>query len=170
VEYRGRALPPVRLPGLDFVEQTCWDEFLESSIQLFAAIDYRLKQTMGLTLAAVRLLNYLDVSNGSFRKSQLSHALMLNPSRVGQLIRHLKPQQFVTQSATPNDPRGIRVSITDTGRARLEAARQIVAEEVRAHYLGGMSRHQMTMLTDSHRRINLRMQLGAMWETYKDLV
>jgi DNA-binding MarR family transcriptional regulator len=162
VEYIGRALPPVQLPGLDSVEQTCWDEFHNSSIRLFAAIECRLKLMAGITLTDVRLLNLLAASDyGCFRKSEISRALTLTPSRATQLIRQLKIRRLVSQSATPYDRRGIRVGITVAGRARLEAARQIVAEVVRTHYLGGMSRAQMLMLADSHRRINAQLELGG---------
>lgn len=171
VEYIGQALPPVQLPGLGSVEQTCWDEFHNSSIRLFAAIDSRLKLVAGITLTDVRLLNLLAASDyGCFRRSEICRALMVTPSRVTQLIRQLKIRRLVSQSATPYDRRGIRVGITVAGRARLEAAQQIVAEVVRTHYLGGMSRPQMLMLAESHRRINARLDLRERSATFEDLV
>jgi len=164
----------VQLPGLDFVEQTCWDEFFDSSIRLFAALDSRIKLLHAITLADVRLLDLLATSDrGAFRRSELSDALLLPPSRVGLIIRHLKPRRLVTQSPPPHDQRdrrGVFVSITAAGRARLEAARKTFAEEVRTHYLDRMSHHQMIALTDSHRRINTQLNVCAKFATLEDLM
>ena len=171
VDYTGRQLPMVQLPGLDFIEQTCWHEFLNSSIQLFAALDVRFKEMHGITLADIRLLDLLATSDrGLYRKSELSRALMLTPNRVAQLIRHLKPQRLVTQSITPYDRRGVFVSITVAGRARLEAARETFAEEVRTHWLDRMSRQQMMALTDIHRRITTQLQIDTESATLEDLI
>ena len=144
----------VQLPGLDSVEQTCWQEFLDCSMRLLAVLDNRLNAVHGLTLAEVRVLNLLATSRtGSVRKSALCQALMMPPGRLAQIFRHLRPRGLVAQSATPQDRRGILLSITEMGRARLLVVRRTLAEEVRAHFLDRMSHQQMLALIDGHLRI-----------------
>lgn len=155
VVHTGRQLPMVQLPGLDSIEQICWHEFLDCSMRLLATIDGRLNANYGLTLAEVHLLNLLATSNtGSVRKAELCRVLMMPPSRLAQICRHLQPRGLVAQSATPHDRRGILLRITDMGRARLAGVRKALAEEVRTHFLDRMSHHQMLTLIGGHRRIN----------------
>lgn len=154
----------VQLPGLDSVDQTCWHEFLDASMRLLAAIDSRLNAKHGLSLTQVRLLNLLATSNtGAARKAELCHALMVPPGRLAQMFRHLQLRGLLAQSATPHDRRGILLSITDMGRAGLEAARKTLAEEVRTLYLGRMSYQQMIAMTDGHRRINAPPRTSTTW-------
>lgn len=154
----------VQLPGLDSVEQMCWHEFLDSSIRLLAAIDSRLNAKHGLSLTEIRLLNLLATSHtGAARKTELCHVLMVPPARLTQMFRHLRPRGLLAQSATAHDRRGILLSITDLGRAGLEAARKTLADEVRTLYLGRLSYQQMIAMTDVHRRINTAPRTSATW-------
>jgi DNA-binding MarR family transcriptional regulator len=155
----------LHLPGLDLVEQTCWHEFLETSIRLLAELDSRLKELHGLTLFDVIVLDLL--ARGAIRKSELAHAFMQTPGQVALQIRSLKNKGLVGYWPTRYDPRAVLVSITHAGRARVEAARKTYAEEVRTHYLDRMSHQQMIALADTHRRINtpLRASVGsARWD------
>jgi len=123
-------------------------------MRLLAALDSRLNAVHGLTLTEVRLLDVLATSRtGSVRKSELCHALMMPPGRLAQIFRHLRPLGLVAQSATPQDRRGILLSITDMGRARLAGVRKTLAEEVRTLFLDRMSHQQMLALIDGHLRI-----------------
>jgi DNA-binding MarR family transcriptional regulator len=148
----GRRLPIEHLSGLDFIEQTCWQEFLDSSMRLFAALESRLKVMHGLSMLDVLVLDLL--SRGALRCSELAEAFMQPPSQVTLQVRQLKVKGLVGQWPTPHDPHGVLVNITAPGRARISAARMTYAREVRAHYLDRMSREEMITLTESHRRIN----------------
>jgi DNA-binding MarR family transcriptional regulator len=161
----GRPLPMVQLPGLDSIEQTCWHEFLDCSMRLFAALDGPFSAAHGLTLTEVRLLNLLAVSsNGAVRKTELRRALMVSPDRVAQIFRRLETRGLVAQCATRYDRRGVMLSITDAGRARLEGARKTLSQEVRTHFLDRMSHQQMVALIDGHRRIGTPPQASTSGE------
>lgn len=142
----------LQLPGFDFVEQTCWHEFLEASIRLVAGLDSRLKETHGLTLFDVLVLDLL--ARGSVRKCELAEALMQPPEEVTLQIRHLKTKGLIGHWPAPYDGGTVLVSITRAGQVRADAARKTYAEEVRIRYLDRMSHQQMTALADNHRRIN----------------
>jgi len=162
MNYIGRQLPMMQFPGFDFVEQTCWHEFLDSSTRLFATLDNRVNEMHGLTLTEVRLLSLLASSNtGLVRKSELGRALMLTPSRLAQIFRRLQSRGLIGQSATTYDRRGILMGITDAGRACVEDALKTLGEAVRVHYLGRMSHQQMSVLADCHRRINASLRVAA---------
>jgi len=147
-----RQLPMLQLPGLDFVEQTCWHEFLDSSIRLLADLDSRLKEMHGLTLFDVLVLDLL--SRGPARKCELAQALMQPDGQMAMQIRSLRTRGLVGHCPMPYDRHALLVSITRAGCIRVEAARRTYAEEVRSHYLDHMSHQQMIAMADSHRRIN----------------
>jgi DNA-binding MarR family transcriptional regulator len=155
VDYESPSFAVLKLPGLDVVEQTCWHGFFGTSMRLFAVVDDALKRAHRLTMVDVALLDLLAKSDrGTFPHRQLSHALQLSPNQVGQRIRHLKARALVTQSPTSYDRRGYYVTITDSGRRRLLAARKAFAEAVSTHYLNILSHQQMTALADVHHRIS----------------
>lgn len=147
-----RQLPMLQLPGFDFVEQTCWHEFLDTSIRLLADLDSRLQEMHGLVLFDVLVLDLL--ARGPARNSELAQALMQPNGQMSMQIRGMKARGLVGHSPTPYDRHAALVRITRAGCVRVEAARRTYAEEVRANYLDRMSYQQMVALTDSHRRIN----------------
>jgi DNA-binding MarR family transcriptional regulator len=155
VEYRSWRLPMVQLPGLDSIEQTCWQEYLGSSMRLFAILDRRFHDKHGLTLVEVRLLELLAASDtGAVRKIELCRSLVVTQDRLSTLFRRLQPKGFVAQAPTRYDRRGIMLSITEAGRMQLAAARITMTDVARTHYLSRMTHRQMVALSDSHRRIN----------------
>ena len=61
------------MPGLDIAEQRAWQNFLDTTLRLHAAMNRRLADSHKLTLADVRLLDILDHSAaGSVRSSRRS--------------------------------------------------------------------------------------------------
>ena len=148
-------LPVGNLPGLDDTEQRCWQNFRESSAQLCELLNRLLIERHGLSLFDVRLLQFLAKSDdGSARMGDLADALILIPSRVTQQTRRLEVQGLTRRSTHKGDRRGVVATITRDGRTRLQLALKTYARAVHKHYLGQLSRQQMTALGDSSRRIN----------------
>jgi hypothetical protein len=76
------------MPGLDIAEQRAWQNFLDTTLRLHAAMNRTLAASHKLTLADVRLLDILDHSAaGSARMGDLAEVLVLLPSRVTRQIR-----------------------------------------------------------------------------------
>lgn len=140
------------LPGLDFVEQMCWQEFLDASTRLLAAFDARLRDMHELALLDVLLLDLL--ATAAIRKPEFADALMQPPDQVALQIRSLQAKGLIGRWPTPYDRRAALVCITPAGRDRVDAARKTYAKEVRTHYLDRMSAQQLIALADNHRRIN----------------
>jgi len=149
-------LPPAdRLPGLDEMEQRCWQVFLESSTRLLEMLERRLVDAHRLTMFEFLLLDFLARSNGgSARMGDLAQELAVGPSRVTQQIQRLEADGLVRRSRSNNDGRGVIASITRDGRARVKPAVRTYAVAVRRHYLDQMSRRQMIAMGDSCRRVS----------------
>jgi DNA-binding MarR family transcriptional regulator len=150
-----QASSPGRLPGLDDVEQCCWQMFLESSMRLLETLNRRLTVGHRLTMFDFLLLDTLAKSRGgSARMGDLAHALVVGPSRVTQQIQRLEADGLVRRSRCSTDGRVVIASITRDGRMRVKPAAVTYGREIRRHYLDQMSRNQMIAMGDSCRRVS----------------
>jgi DNA-binding MarR family transcriptional regulator len=144
------------LPGLDDVEQGCWQTFLDSSTRLLEALNHRLMTAHRLTMFDFLVLDLLARSRrGSARMGDLAQALVVGPSRVTQQVQRLEAEALVRRSRGANDGRVVIASITRNGLMRVKPAAHTYGREIRRHYLDQMSRNQMIAMGDSCRRISV---------------
>lgn len=150
------------IPGLDIAEQRSWQNFLDSALRLYATLNRSLVDAHHLTLNDVRLLDMLDRSAaGSLRMGDLAEGLLSLPSRVTRQIRRLETQGLVRRGASPDDGRGVLARITDEGRTAVRRAMITYGEGVRLHFLGSLSRPQVTSMGENCRRIGVALERGA---------
>ncbi len=162
MEDDGAETPAHHLPGLDEIEQQCWQAFLESSTLLLSLVNRRLLARHNLNLFDFLVLDALARSvDGSVRMGDLAHGLVLAPSRLTELMRRMEAQGWVRRSRSRADGRGVIAGITREGRAMVRPAARTYAQSVRAFYLGQISRPQMIALGDSCRRISVPLKASA---------
>ena len=150
------------MPGLDIAEQRSWQNFLDSALRLYATLNRTLVEVHQLTLNDVRLLDMLDKSaTGSARMGDLADGLMSLPSRVTRQIRRLEMSGLVRRDASPDDGRGVLATITEVGRAAVRQAMLTYGQEVRAHFLGRLSRPQIAAMGENCRRISTALKTGS---------
>jgi DNA-binding MarR family transcriptional regulator len=143
------------MPGLDIAEQRAWQNFLDSTLRLHAAMNRGLTDAHKLTLADVRLLDILDhATAGSMRMGDLAEVLLSLPSRVTRQIRRLEASGLVQRTTSPDDGRGVLASITDSGREAVRQAMLTYAHAVRSHFLDQLTRSQLAAMGDNCRRIS----------------
>lgn len=149
-------------PGLDIAEQRAWQNFLDAALLLYGTINRSLSEDHRLTLNDVRLLDLLSKSpTGAARMGDLAENLMSLPSRVTRQIHRLEKQGLVSRGASPDDGRGVLATITDDGRAALEAALRTYGSSVRTHFLDKLSRPQVVAMGENCRRIGVGLRSGA---------
>jgi DNA-binding MarR family transcriptional regulator len=150
------------MPGLDIAEQRSWQNFLDSALRLYATLNKSLVEEHHLTLNDVRLLDVLERSaSGSARMGDLADDLMSLPSRVTRQIHRLEMQNLVSRCSSPDDGRGVLALITDDGRTRLKEAMTTYVSGVRAHFLGRLSRAQVSAIGENCRRIGVALKADA---------
>ena len=150
------------MPGLDIAEQRSWQNFLEAALRLYGTLNRSLAEQHKLSLVDVRLLEILNRSDtGSARMGDLAEQLLSLPSRVTRQIRRLETAGLVRRDASPDDGRGVLATITKDGRALVEEAMATYANGVRAHYLGPLTRPQMSGMGENCRRISAALKTNA---------
>jgi DNA-binding MarR family transcriptional regulator len=143
------------MPGLDIAEQKSWQNFLDSTLRLYATLNRRLTETHQLSLFDVRVLDLLDhAPTGRVRMGDLAEALASLPSRLTRQVRRLEVQGLVRREASQDDRRGVVAAITDDGRAISRQAAATYADGIRAHFLGPLSRSQVVAVGENCRRIS----------------
>lgn len=159
--------PLTYLPGLDDFEHGCWQHFMDSSMNIMAAVDKRLLEAHRLTLVDLLLLDVLGKSDRGARMSELADALGLIPSRVAARICRLEKQQLITRSPSSGDRRGVLPRITFEGREQAARAMTTYVQEIRTHYLDQLSREQMVALVEGCRKINAPLKASGRLARYK---
>ena len=143
------------MPGLDIAEQKSWQNFLDSTVRLYATLNRRLTEVHQLSLFDVRVLDLLDhAPTGCARMGDLAEALASLPSRLTRQVRRLEAQGLVRREASPDDRRGVVAAITDDGRAVAQEAMTTYAKGIRAHFLSPLSRSQVVAVGENCRRIS----------------
>src|ERR1700677_3501776 len=120
------------MPGLDIAEQKSWQNFLDSTLRLYATLNRRLTETHDLSLFDVRVLDMLDhAPSGSVRMGDLAEALAALPSRLPRHNRRLEGPGCVAREASTADGRGVVAAIAAVGRTAAQQAMVTYAECVR---------------------------------------
>jgi DNA-binding MarR family transcriptional regulator len=144
-----------QMPGLDIAEQKSWQNYLDSTLRLYATLNRQLTEAHQLSLFDVRVLDMLDnAPAGCARMGDLAEALASLPSRLTRQVRRLEGQGLVRREASQDDGRGVVAAITDDGRTAARRAMVTYAQGVRTHFLAQLSRSQIAAMGENCRRIS----------------
>lgn len=137
-------------PELDLAEQKSWQNYLATTLRMNAVLNRELADTHELSLADVQLLALLDGGPvEGLQMGDLADALPSPPSRLTRQIRRLEGRGLVTRAASPQDRRRVLASITEAGRTLVEQALITYESAVRTHFLGPLTRPQITAMAAS---------------------
>jgi DNA-binding MarR family transcriptional regulator len=107
-------------PSLDPVELGAYFALIEVVGLLRHAVEQQLREAGGLSYVQFQLLARLgDSPTGSHRMTDLADGLVYSRSGLTYQVGLLEKAGLVARAPSPDDDRGVTVSITDTGRALL---------------------------------------------------
>lgn len=142
-------------PGLDLAEQKSWQNYVAAVLRMTTLLNRQLTEAHELSLIDVQLLALLgDAPAGSLPMGHLVTALPSLPSRLTRQIRRLEDQGLVKRTVIPHDRRRVVATLTDEGRTTVEQAMITYADSVRTHFLGPLTRSQITAVANSCQRIS----------------
>lgn len=132
---------------LSLAEQKSWQNYLAAVLHMNTTLNRELSTTHQLSLADVQLLDLLaNTPDGSIQMGELAIALMALPSRLTRQVRRLEGEGLVARTTSPHDRRRVLATITEAGRALMEQAMITYSNEVRTHFLGPLTRPQITAM------------------------
>jgi DNA-binding MarR family transcriptional regulator len=107
-------------PSLDPVQLGAYFALIEVSSLLRHAVEQQLREAGDLSYVQFQLLARLgDSPTGSHRMTDLADGVVYSRSGLTYQAGLLEKAGLVTRTPSPEDERGITVTITEAGRARL---------------------------------------------------
>ena len=107
-------------PSLDPVQLGAYFALIEVTSLLRHAVEQQLREAGDLSYVQFQLLARLgDSPTGSQRMTDLADGVVYSRSALTYQAGLLEKAGLVTRAPSPDDERGITVTITDAGRARL---------------------------------------------------
>jgi DNA-binding MarR family transcriptional regulator len=111
-------------PSEDTELVEAWRELLERHARTTSSLERRLQHDHGLGVSEYEVLERLAGTDKDERRMQeLAEAVHLSQSALSRVVARLEADGLVTRGMCPEDRRGIMACLTESGRARYEAAR-----------------------------------------------
>ena len=142
------------LKPLDETELRAWRGLLRAHATLVKRLDAELEAEHGLPLTSYEVLLHLAKTDGSkMRMCDIADSVLLSRSGLTRLVDRLEREGYVERTTCPDDARGAYARLTDTGRAKLEAASGTHLEGIREHFLQHFDRSELAVLAEAWERV-----------------
>ena len=134
-------------PWLNEQEMQVWRRWLRVQSELPAALGRAMHHDSALSMQDFETLVRLSESEeGRLRISVLAEQMHWERSRLSHHLRRMSARGLVAKQDCEEDGRGSFVTLTEPGRAALEAAAPGHVRTVRALFLDGMSEQELDLL------------------------
>jgi DNA-binding MarR family transcriptional regulator len=134
-------------PSLDPVQLGAYFALIEVSSLLRHEVEQQLQEAGGLSYVQFQLLATLgDQPTGSSRMTDLADGVVYSRSGLTYQAGLLEKAGLVTRAPSKDDERGVTVTITDAGRARLADVFPGHIEVIQRLLLAPLSREQVESL------------------------
>ena len=152
--------PTTQVEQLTRDELATWRSFVVASRLLFDELDRALTEEVDISLADYGLLARLqEAGDQGLRMSDLADSTVFSRSRISHAVDRLENQGWVERRSCPTDRRGSYAALTDAGRTKLEEARPVHHDGIRAHLFSSLSPDQQRALHEATEQI--RISFGA---------
>jgi DNA-binding MarR family transcriptional regulator len=143
-------------------EQRAWRGLLRMTTQLNARMNRQLLQDYGISLADYEVLVALsEAPAGRLRVFEVADTLAWEQSRVSHQLARMQRRGLITREDCASDARGAFAVLTQAGRAAIERAAPAHVETVRQLVFDGLTRDQLTTLTEVTSRVLDRLAATA---------
>jgi DNA-binding MarR family transcriptional regulator len=153
---------------LDPMEEAVWRDLAKFFLIAPRLLDEDLQRGADISLSEyTTLMSLSEAPDHRLRITELANRVYLSGSRTTRLVDELAASGLIRKTRSPADARGIDVSLTATGLARLQAAYPAHLASVRNRVLDHVDRDALPCfgeaLTSIARALLLRQ--GWIWES-----
>src|ERR1700709_1017692 len=115
---------PYKALELDDVQLRAYFALMDVAGLLRRSVERQLRETADLTYVQFKVLARLglDSPTGSLRMTELADEVVYSRSGLTYQAGQMENAGLVERQPSPDDDRGVILSITDAGRARLDSA------------------------------------------------
>src|SRR5260221_11651619 len=112
-----------------------WRSLLRAHATLMGQLETDPEQQTGLALADYDVLAQLAIAGGELRMTELANRALISRSGMTRRVARLVDEGFVRRADADADGRGVAVSLTDAGAARLVETMPAPARGSAAYFL-----------------------------------
>jgi DNA-binding MarR family transcriptional regulator len=149
----GEALPGRR-------GEPAWRALLQAHATLMRQLDTDLREDTGLRLADFDVLAQLAGAGGELRMTELAARTLLSRSGLTRRVARLVDEGLVRRANAAEDGRGVLVTLTDAGIARLTETLPVHLRGVSKLFVERLTDQELTVLETALRRVTVDCTFG----------
>src|SRR5712691_3715295 len=129
-----------------------WHSFLRAHATLMRRLEVDLEQATGLALADFDVLAQLANAGGELRMTELAARALISRSGMTRRVARLVAEGLVQRANTDADARGVVVSLTDAGVARLTETAPVHLRGVSELFVAQLDDQELAVLQERSRQ------------------
>jgi len=137
-----------------------WDSFLRAHATLMRRLELDLAQATGLALADFDVLAQLARAGGELRMTDLAAQALVSRSGMTRRVARLVEEGLVQRANTDADGRGVVVTLTDAGVARLTEAAPVHLRGVSKLFVAQLHEQELAVLKTALNKVTVDCTFG----------
>src|SRR5258708_33582499 len=123
-----------------------WDRLLRAHATLLRQLDSDLESKTGLALADYDVLAQLAIAGGELRMTDLANRALISRSGMTRRVARLVAEGLVARADASADGRGVVVTLTDAGVARLTGTVAAHARGIEQYFVSRLDDEELAVL------------------------
>jgi DNA-binding MarR family transcriptional regulator len=137
-----------------------WTSLLRAHATLLRQLETDLEHETGLALADFDVLAQLAIAGGSLRMTDLAAKALISRSGMTRRVARLVDEGLVRRANTDADARGIVVTLTDAGVARLRETAPVHARGVSKLFVSQLADGDLAVLREALDKVTVDCTFG----------
>ena len=137
-----------------------WLSLLRAHATLMRQLETQLEEQTGLALADYDVLAQLAIADGELRMTELANRALISRSGMTRRVARLVDEGFVRRADAGADGRGVAVSLTDAGVARLAATVPAHARGIAEYFVSRLDDQELGVLESALDKVTVDCTFG----------
>ena len=137
-----------------------WQALLVAQATLMRRLETQLEQQTGLALADFDVLAQLANAGGELRMTELANRALISRSGMTRRVARLVDEGLARRSDAAGDARGVVVSLTDAGVARLLESAPVHARGIAEYFVTPLDDEELAVLESALSKVKVDCTFG----------
>jgi DNA-binding MarR family transcriptional regulator len=137
-----------------------WGALLRAQATLMRQLEMQLEQQTGLALADYDVLAQLAAADGALRMTELANRALISRSGMTRRVARLVDEGLVRRADADADGRGVVVTLTDAGVARLTETTPIHVHGIAEYFVSRLDDRELAALESALDKVTVDCTFG----------
>jgi DNA-binding MarR family transcriptional regulator len=137
-----------------------WRALLQAHASLLRQLEIDLEAATGLALADFDVLAQLALADGKLRMTQLANRALISRSGMTRRVARLVDQGLVSRASVDADGRGVDISLTEAGLARLTETAPVHARGIARYFVSRLEDDELAVLERALGKVTIDCTFG----------